>query len=105
VAHLKTKTTQLLWLDRSQPADFIYPQDSEMSYYKRLSAVKNYDSKWLWDFVFSDGSSAVGNQSQNLKMYKIRPENAQIKTIRLLYCKTNSYPTALVGLELLDFAN
>jgi hypothetical protein len=38
-----------------------------MSYYKRLAAVKNYDSKWQWDFVFSDGSSAVGNQSQNLK--------------------------------------
>ena len=86
VAHLKHKLTQDFMLECRQQQDLQFPEEKELSFYKRLVAIGVSDSKWQWDFVFSDGSKAVGQANPNLKDMKIRPADASIKIIRLLYC-------------------
>ena len=36
------------------------------------------------------------------KDMEITPNGSQIKTLKVLFCKSNSYPSALVGIELID---
>lgn len=75
-----------------------------MSYYNQIIGFGNYESKWYWDFMLSNGSRT---QAQTTSMYKSFKEymidpNRKIKLVRMLYCKTKSYPSVLVGIELVD---
>lgn len=106
VALLKTRLTQDLLPEKKQDQDFHSPVDKELSYYKQISGFSNYESKWQWDFVYSDGTRTSPMTPSSIKTYKeymIEPADSKIKLVRVLYAKANSYyPSALVGLELVD---
>jgi hypothetical protein len=67
--------------------------------------VVNQESKWHWDFVFSDGSRSVEKPISILsqwKEYNIQPRQ-HIHIIRALFSKSSYYQSALVALEFIDF--
>lgn len=62
----------------------------------------NYESKWQWEFVFSDGKRTGNYGNTNFTEYRVQPRGAVVRNVRLLLCKTRSYPSALVAMEFQD---
>jgi hypothetical protein len=80
----------------------VVPKESELSFYKTVVGVLNYESKWQWEFIFSDGSSTGNHGNKNFTEYRFQPRDAVVRTVRLIYCKNRSYPSVLVAIEFLD---
>ena len=101
-AILKTRLSKDFIPEQKQAQDYVVPREPELSFYKTVVGVCNYESNWQWEFLFSDGSRTGNLGNKNFTEYRVQPRDAVIRTVRLLYCKTRSYPSVLVAMEFLD---
>jgi hypothetical protein len=59
-------------IEQKQHQDFHAPKETEdLSYYKYLVGVSNYDSKWQFEFIFSDGQRTGSLGNKNFVDYRI----------------------------------
>lgn len=70
-----------------------------------MTVFCNYESKWQWDFVMSDGSRSTPATPSSVLTYKdYSTQKQQVKSIKVMFNKGNFYGGCLVALELTDFA-